>query len=83
MFVNTLSVNPQTVAMQRVHSSFIAAIGYDLTARTAVVEFKSGSTYAYANVHPKTMRKWVNAPSLGRFFHQKVRNHYDYQRIAA
>lgn len=61
-----------------VRSSRIQALGYDETTWTCYVQFQptarepGGSVYAYAHVPPEMFRRFLAAPSLGRFFGQHL-----------
>ncbi len=63
-------------------SSFIQALEYDRETRTAIVQFKRGAIYRYAQVPPVTFTRWLKAPSKGRYFHRNIRNRFNYKRIS-
>ncbi|GAA1196053.1 hypothetical protein F4556_003677 [Kitasatospora gansuensis] len=64
---------------QRVESSCLRSVGHQGT--TLELEFHSGSVYRYLGVPPEVHRSLLAAPSLGRHFHQHIRDHYPYERL--
>ena len=57
-------------------SSNIRTVGYDPEASTLEVEFRSGGVYQYNGVEQALFDELMEAPSVGRFFHQRVRGIY-------
>lgn len=71
--------------LREVESSNIKAIGYDADQSRLVVQFRSGSTYAYANVTPAIHAALMSAQSKGSFLSRHiVRNEHAHpcQRLA-
>jgi hypothetical protein len=68
------------VTYQRVSSSCIAEIGYDLFDETLAVRFHGGSEYRYAGIPPETHQALLAADSIGRYFNAEVRDAYPHQR---
>lgn len=70
------------MALTPVKSSNIAAVGYDPKARTMDVQFHGGATHRYHDVpaehHAEMMKPDA---SVGRYFHQHVRNAYKSKRV--
>lgn len=64
-----------------VNSSNIYNVGYDKKEKTLEVEFKSGSVYQYKGVSKKVFEELVHALSVGRYFHQYIRDSYEYTRV--
>jgi hypothetical protein len=64
-------------------SSTIAAIGYDPTAKTMTIAFKSGGTYHYAGVPHDIHSGLTSAASVGKYFHAHVRGKYPSNKHAA
>lgn len=64
---------------QQVESQCLRSVGHQGT--TLELEFHSGSVYRYLDVPPEIHRSLLAAPSLGRFFHREIRDHYDYERL--
>lgn len=62
--------------MTPVKSSNIEAIGYAADTRTMTVKFHGGGLHAYADVPQAAYEKFLNADSIGRHFHQHIRNVY-------
>lgn len=62
--------------MQRVPvvSSDLASVGYDANSQTLEIEFRTGAVYEYRPVAPALHAELMSAPSLGRFFNQRIRN---------
>ena len=65
---------------QRVSSSCIAEIGYDLFDETLAVRFHSGREYWYAGIPPGTHQALLAANSIGRYINAEVRDSYPLQR---
>ena len=42
-----------------------------------IVAFKSGAVYSYHGIRKETLLEWEKAPSLGRFFLERIRPHYE------
>ncbi len=67
-----------------VHSSRIAALGYDEDAFTCYIQFRpkhgatAGPVYAYRNVSPELFDDFRNAPSLGAFFREHLAGNPDH-----
>lgn len=64
-----------------VNSSNIYNVGYDKKAKTLEVEFKSGSTYQYEDVSKKVFNELVHAFSVGKYFHENIKNNYVYTKL--
>ena len=46
------------------------------------IEFPGGEVYRYSNVPSDVHRGLVTATSAGRFFHQRIRDVDEYERVA-
>jgi hypothetical protein len=62
--------------MVRVTSSAIADVAYDEAARRLTIRFRHGGRYVYLDVPPRIAAGLIAAPSLGRYFHDHIRNRY-------
>lgn len=62
-------------------SSNIAAVGYDPTRSTLLVEFKGGRAYEYANVSPDFFAAFVSAPSIGEYHARNIRAVFAHRRL--
>lgn len=69
--------------MQPVTSSQIKAVGYEASTRTLAVQFNSGSIYHYANVPPTVYDEFVSAESIGKYFGEHIKGHFDYAKQEA
>ncbi|GEA33617.1 KTSC domain-containing protein [Clostridium diolis] len=67
---------------QYVTSSDIHSVGYDLYVGTLEIQFNSGGIYQYFNVPIETYNNFMNASSLGKFFHAFIKNTYKWNKIA-
>lgn len=68
--------------MQSVTSSQIAAVGYNEPRKQLRVEFANGSLYDYDGVDFSVFGEMMAAPSVGSFFHARIKNGgYAYQRV--
>jgi hypothetical protein len=63
-------------------SSFIKSIGWSSLAMTLVIEFKSGSIWAYHRVPKKVYESLISAPSVGNYFNLTIRDTYSSERIS-
>lgn len=60
--------------MQKVISSTIAEVGYDLG--MLVIKFKNGVAYAFNDVPEKVYKDFIAAPSKGKYFAANIRGKY-------
>jgi hypothetical protein len=69
--------------MQRtpVQSSNLLSVGYDRLNRVMEIEFNSGHVYQYFNVPEEIYIGLLNASSHGKYFHQHIRNAYQYRQV--
>jgi len=65
-----------------VDSTSLRSIGYDAASLTLEVEFRNGSVYQYANVPSELWARFRRAESMGRFFQDHVRDHFETMRVA-
>lgn len=65
-----------------VKSRDIAVVGYDAEANTLEVVFRLGGVYHYKDVAPGTHREFLNAPSLGTYFRDHIRENYAFEKIS-
>lgn len=59
-------------------SSNITKAEYDPFMRVLSLTFKNGGIYDYVDVDEKLFHEMSLAESAGRFFHSKIRGHYDF-----
>lgn len=64
---------------QSVSSSFIKEIGWE--AETLEIEFSNGSIYQYHDVPEETYNQLMEAPSIGKEFHQSIRNNFRTEQV--
>jgi hypothetical protein len=62
-------------------SSNIEKLGYCDRSQILEIHFHSGGCYRYYNVPVTVFHGMVAAQSTGRYFHQRIRNQYDYEKI--
>jgi hypothetical protein len=68
---------------QAVSSTNIKSVGYDPARRVLEIEFISGGVHEYEDVPPDLPPKMMASDSVGRFFHQHVRNRYSSRPVSA
>ena len=70
--------------MKRVQlvSSMMASAGYDSRTRVLEIEFVVGAVYQYFDVPLDGYQDLLDAPSHGRFFHNRIRSAFHCQRVA-
>jgi hypothetical protein len=69
------------VARTPVDSTSLASIGYDAASQTLEIEFRTGALYRYFAVPADVHRALMSAASKGRYFSQKIRDRYRFQRL--
>lgn len=57
-------------------SSNIARIEYDADTGTMFIDFRSGKRYRYSDVSTDLWNQFIDAPSAGQFFNQRVKSAY-------
>jgi hypothetical protein len=62
-------------------SSNLRGVAYDKDSTTMVVEFISGSKYAYTGVPEDEYESLLSAPSPGSYFAENIKDSYPYQRV--
>jgi hypothetical protein len=68
--------------MTSVSSSSIAAIGYDESSGDLYIRFINKNTlYCYNGVPMSEYQQLCNAPSIGSYFANNIRNDYPYTRL--
>lgn len=68
--------------MRPVSSSEIAALGYDPSKGLLRALFVEGGLYEYEQVPAKLYEQLLQAPSIGRFFNEHIRNaNFAYRRL--
>ncbi|UJP11127.1 KTSC domain-containing protein [Microbacterium sp. KUDC0406] len=64
-----------------VRSSAIASVGYDPGTAVLEVEFHSAEVYRYFAVPPSVHRALLEAPSVGRYFQEHIRDRYPVEHL--
>ncbi len=65
-------------------SSNIGGVRYDVATQTLEVMFTAGTdVYAYLNVPPEVAAALQAAPSIGSYFHAKIKNKYCFKKRKA
>jgi len=67
--------------MQKIKSSQISEIGYDVSNEILYVTFITGSKYMYKNVPIDVYDGMVASESAGSYFNRNIRNIYEYQKL--
>ncbi len=62
-------------------STNIKEVGYDATSNTLEILFKDGAIYRYLDVPQFVYDELLAAESAGRYFHQMIRDKYQFTRI--
>lgn len=65
---------PLLMRRKKINSSSIRAIGYDDANKMLEVEFHNETVYRYFNVNEMLYLSLRNAPSVGSFFNEKIRD---------
>jgi len=64
-----------------VSSTNIVSIGYDVANQILEIEFNSGDVFQYYNVPEGIYESLMSSNSHGSFFHQNIRNEFQYQKM--
>ena len=64
-----------------VSSPAMRSVGYDQASNVLEIEFPGGEVYGYLAVPPDVHRGLMTAKSAGRYFHQRIRGVYEYERV--
>ncbi len=67
---------------QVVDSSSVRSVGYDRASATLEVEFRNGGIYRYEGVSVEIWHQLRHADSIGRFFHDHVRDQFLTMRVS-
>lgn len=62
-------------------SSFIRNVSWDPNSEVLLLQFTSGSTWAYHGVPQHIYESLVRSPSVGEYFNKNVRNKYPSETI--
>lgn len=65
-----------------VQSSDLKSVGYNPETLQLEIEFHSGGVYVYNGVPAHVHAALMNAPSLGRYFAQNIKNQYAFSKLA-
>jgi len=63
-----------------VKSSVLDSVRYDADSHSLVILFDNGDIYEYRDVPPEVYRGLLKAESKGRYFHEKIRDQYEYKK---
>lgn len=66
---------------QRVSSSNISSIGYDINSNTLEIEFHDGGIYQYYGVSDSVYNSLMSAASHGSYFSNFIKDRYSYRKI--
>jgi len=69
------------VRRRPIESSVLASTGYDPELAVLELEFRSGEVYRYFAVPASVHAGLLAAPSAGRYFTQRIRDHYPTQHV--
>lgn len=70
---------PVNVPSHAVVSSNINRVGY--LDNTLFIAFNHGGIYSYADVPNHLYQSLLDAESVGKFFHQFIKGHFDYLKL--
>lgn len=76
--------NANTIPLEEVKSSMLAAVGYDAATKTLAIQFKTGkrgTVYQYPGVTPELYAELRAAPSIGAVVKQKILGKFDHIKI--
>lgn len=64
-----------------VQSSWITDLVYSRPTKTLTMRLSNGKRFSIPGVTRGTFEQWINAPSKGNFFHVRIKNRYQINRI--
>ncbi len=65
-----------------VQSTEIAVVGYDPHKALLEVAFRRGGVYRYRGVPQEVHQSLMEAPSIGTYFSQNIKETYHYSKVA-
>lgn len=61
-----------------VNSTAIRKIGYEATTMMLYIDFENGDpVYTFCGVPEDVFRNFINSPSKGQFYHQRIKDKFD------
>lgn len=70
-----------TMKRDKVRSSTVLSVGYDISSKDLELEFHGSRLYLYHHVPPAVYEGLVKATSIGTYFNAKIKNKYPFTRI--
>lgn len=64
-----------------VESSWITDLTYNRPNKTLTMRLSNGKKFSIPGITRGTFEQWTNAPSKGGFFHDRIKNNYEVNRI--
>ncbi len=65
-----------------VQSTEIALIGYDAQKLLLEITFRRGGVYRYRGIPPEIYQKLMDAPSIGTYFSENIKEVYEFVKVA-
>ena len=62
-------------------SSVIRAFDYEPASHRLAITFTTGKRYAYRDVPPEIAQRLREAPSKGRYFNARIRDHSRFEKL--
>jgi hypothetical protein len=69
--------------MKPVESSWVAAIGYEESAREVHVALLDATAYAYKSVPPDVWQRFLTADSKGTFVNEVLKPRYEVRKLSS
>ena len=64
-----------------VQSAWISDLTYNRPNKVLTMRLSNGISYSIPGVSRSTFEQWLKAPSKGFFFHEKIKDTYQVERI--
>jgi len=64
-----------------VESTWITNLTYNRPNKIVTMRLSNGKTYSIPNVTRTVFERWINSPSKGKFFHDRIKDTYRSKRI--
>jgi hypothetical protein len=64
-----------------VESTWITDLRYSRANKLLTMSLSNGRRFTFSGITRATFEQWTKAPSIGRYYHQKIKNNYPATRI--
>lgn len=72
----------ETMERTALRSREIAIAGYDPHCSKLEITFRSGGVYHYSEVPEEIFKRFLSAPSQGKYFEENIKHKFPYRRVS-